>query len=89
MNTTITKNAHELRCGDIVRFYGGRFLITADPRESNSHRPEGYWPAAGVGPSDCTVAMSVCLEGEVPGYFRPGTEWPFQGNTRAAFSVEA
>lgn len=86
--TTALKNAHQLRAGMIVRFYGGRFEITTNPSESNGHRPEGYWPQDGVGPSDCTVAMGVCLEGEVAGYFRPGTEWHFQGNTHALFSVE-
>lgn len=86
---TITKNAHQLRAGDIVHLSGGRFRITSGPRESQAHRPEGYWPHAGVGPSDCVSSIGICLEGEVPGYFRPGTEWHFQGNTRARFSVEA
>ena len=86
---TIIKTAHELRKGDIVRMHGGRFEVIADPRESSGHRPEGYWPNPGVGPSDCVVAPGICLEGEVSGYFKPGSEWNFQGNTRATFSVEA
>lgn len=87
--STITKTAHELRKGDIVRFYGGRFEVVTNPRESSAHRPEGYWPHAGIGPSDCVASKAVCLEGEVPGYFKPGSEWSFQGNTRATFTVEA
>jgi len=90
MNTpTITKNAHQLRKGDIVRYYGGRFLVTTDPRESQGHRPEGYWPQAGIGPSDCTSVQAVVLDGAVEGYFHPGSDWTFQGNTRATFAVEA
>lgn len=93
MNTTrpalVTKNAHQLRKGDIVHFYGGRFEVTTDLRESSGHRPEGYWPAEGVGPSCCVCSVGICLDGEVPGYFKPGTEWNFQGNHRATFAVEA
>lgn len=86
---TTTKNTHQLRIGNIVHMSGGRFEITTTLRESNSHRPDGYWPAEGVGPSDCVTCVGVCLEGEVPGYFKPGTEWNFQGNTRATWAVEA
>lgn len=86
---TIQKNAHELRAGDIVRMYGGRFQVTSNPRESNGHRPDGYWPAEGVGPSDCVISEAVCIEGAVDGYFSAGSAWPMQGNTRALFAVEA
>lgn len=87
MHTT-RKNAHQLRKGDIVQMAGGRFEVTADPRESQVHRPDGYWPGEGVGPSCCVSSPSVCLEGCVPGYFKPGSEWDFQGNTLAVFAVE-
>jgi hypothetical protein len=89
MIKTITKNAHQLRKGDIVLFYGGRFEVVTDLRESSGHRPEGYWPEAGVGPSDCVVCEATCLSGEVRGYFRPGSSWTFQGNHRATFAVVA
>ena len=69
--------------------HGGLFRVMADPVESQAHRPEGYWPAAGVGPSSCVSVPSVCIAGEVAGYFRPGTEWSLQGNTHATFRVEA
>lgn len=85
----VTVTPHQLRPGHIVRFHGGRFQVTTAPRESCAHRPEGYWPEAGVGPSDCVSVESICLEGEVPGYFKPGSTWRFQGNHRASFSVEA
>ena len=90
MNTkpTTVKNAHQLRKGDFVWMSGGRFQITTDLRESNGHRPEGYWPSEGVGPSDCVLCTGVCLEGEISGYFKPGTEWTFQGNHRATWAVE-
>jgi hypothetical protein len=87
--STISKTAHQLRTGDLVHFHGSVFRIANDPVESQAHRPEGYWPAAGVGPSDCTHCKGICLEGEVPGYFKPGAEWSFQGNTRARFAVVA
>ena len=88
-HTTTPKTAHQLRRGHIVHFHGGVFEVIEDPRESSAHRPEGYWPHAGIGPSDCTSAKAICRSGEVPGYFKPGTEWNFQGNTRAIFHVEA
>lgn len=88
MNATIIKTTYQLRKGDIVHNAGGRFEIVSDLRESSCHRPEGYWPADGVGPSACVSAMGVCLEGEVPGYFKPGAEWSFQGNHLAMWSVE-
>jgi hypothetical protein len=86
--TTIRTIPHDLRPGNIVSFYGGRFEIVSMPRESGSHRPEAYWPSDSIGPSDTVCVRGVCIEGEVKGYFRPGTEWNFQGNHRAAFSVE-
>ncbi len=89
MTKTITKNAHQLRKGDIVHFYGGRFEVTTDLVESQSHRPEGYWPQDSIGPSECVWCDAICLEGAVPGYFQPGSTWTFQGNQRATFAVAA
>ena len=85
----VYRTPSKLRVGDIVRMHGGRFKVTSDPRESQAHRPEGYWPAGGVGPSDCHVVDSVCIEGSVPGYFWPGSDWVIQGNHLAQFQVEA
>jgi hypothetical protein len=81
-----TKTTHQLRKGDRVTFHGGVFFITTDAVESQAHRPEGYWPAAGVGPSDCVAFDSVCESGTVPGYFAPGTPWTVQGNQHATWS---
>lgn len=89
MATTVLVTPHQLRPGDIVHMHGGRFEVTGNPVESCAHRPEGYWPQASVGPSACVAAPAVCLEGEVSGYFKPGSTWSFQGNHRAAFCVEA
>lgn len=85
---TTIKTMHQLRKGDIVRCYGGRFLVTSELRESQAHRPEGYWPDAGVGPSACVVCDAICLEGNIAGYFKPGSPWTFQGNHHATESVE-
>lgn len=85
----LMKTAHQLRKGDIVRFHGGRFEVLADPRLSSAHQVEGYWPRDSVGPTACVSSPAVCLEGRVSGYFAPGTEWNFQGNTNARFAVEA
>jgi hypothetical protein len=81
---TITKTVPQLRAGDVVVQHGGRFLVTADAQESCGHRPR--WPNAG--PSDCAWAPSICLTGEIPGYFRPGSAWRQQGNHLARVSVE-
>lgn len=80
MNTTRTRIA-DLQPGDIVSAHGGMFRITAQPFDSICHAPQD--PASGwnVGPSDVAVAPAVCLEGEVPGYFKPGSDWVFQGAT--------
>lgn len=86
--SVVNKTPSLLRKGDVVLAHGGRFLVTADPHESCSHRPHGYWPHGGVGPSDCAVAPSVCLAGEQPGYFSPGSPWNFQGNHLALVTVE-
>lgn len=89
MNAATTrKNTQQLRKGDIVWNHGGRFEITTDLMSSVSHRPEGYYPAEGVGPSCCVTCKGTCLEGEVPGYFKPGSEWTFQGNHLATWAVE-
>jgi hypothetical protein len=83
----IIKTTYELRPGDIVAMGGGTFRILDELHESQSHRPEGYWPEPGVGPSSCVACFGVCLSGSVPGYFAPGSTWVFQGNHRATWTV--
>lgn len=83
------KNTHQIRKGDIIVQYGGRFECIAEPRLSNSHLPQdAYWPADPIGPSDCLVIEAVCIEGEMKGYFKPGSTFTIQGNNRAVWSVE-
>lgn len=78
-----TKYIHELKIGDKVRAHGGTFLIVENAKPSLSHHTREwvngnnkYYPEA----PDCAYANSICIEGEVKGYFRKGTEWLFQGN---------
>jgi len=74
----------QFKTGDLVQAHGGIFRVAADARESQSHRPT-YWQS-GSGhielPGACPVAYApaVCIEGEIPGYFKPGSTWDFQGN---------
>jgi hypothetical protein len=82
------KTPHQLAIGDVVVCHGGRFAVTAAPRLSQSHQPEGYWPRDPVGPSDTVVVDTVCLTGRVEGYFHPGAHWAVQGNHRARFHIE-
>jgi hypothetical protein len=75
------KTIHQFKKGDIVHFYGARFEVLEDARESQAHRPqEGHLKTA-HGPSDCAVAKSRHISGqEVQGYFVNGSCWTFQGN---------
>ncbi|MBF9235553.1 hypothetical protein [Microvirga alba] len=82
MNTT-RKFIHQFKTGDLVHAHGGTFRIIEDARESQGHRPQAAHLVQADGPSDCAVAKAICIEGEVQGYFRPGSEWTFQGNFRA------
>lgn len=83
----IRKNPAHLKAGDIVVAHGGKFRITSDARESLGHRPMAAHLQQAHGPSNCAVAKAVCLEGEVQGYFWPGSEWTFQGNRHATVLV--
>ena len=74
----------ELKKGMIVRQHGGRFEVLEDARYSAAHVPY-----TGVGPSGCAVAASVCIEGEEPGFFSPGSSWGMQGNCLALVLIEA
>lgn len=82
------KYIHELKTGDLVQAHGGIFKISHDAMESQAHRPK-YWNTAISchetlsGPCACAYATAICLEGEIPGYFKPGSAWDFQGNFKA------
>lgn len=89
MTTFTRKTPPQLKAGDVVHYYGGTFRVTEDARESQGHRPQVAHLTTGHGPSDCGVAKAVCLTGEVPGYFKPGSDWTFQGNHLASFAVAA
>lgn len=86
---TTKKYISELKGGDLVQAHGGLFLVIHNARESQAHRPT-YWHNGSnsnntgrvtlPGPCSCAYAEAVCIEGEIPGYFKPGSTWDFQGN---------
>ena len=84
----------QLKAGDVVRAHGGRFLVTEQPRSSEAHAPKG-WVGSHEGyvrlqgPSDCAYTVARCIEGSVPGYFAPGSDWTLQGRVGlVAYAVE-
>jgi len=78
-----------LKRGDVVHYYGGRFRIVGDVYPSTGHRVQYAHLTEGFGPTDCAVVKAKCIEGEIRGYFRPGSEWTFQGKVGSVFhSVE-
>jgi hypothetical protein len=81
------KNIAQLVVGDIVWNHGGQFKVTVAPRSSISHRPQSAHLTVAPGPSNCAVVESVCVGGEVPGYFKPGTPWTLQGTVGGLFAV--
>ncbi len=88
MNTTTARIA-DLKAGDIVVAHGGLFRITEQPHDSIGHsrqKDADGWP---VGPAGVAVAPAVCIEGQVSGYFWPGSEWTFQGATFVTVQVAA
>lgn len=77
----MNKRIADLKAGDLVKAHGGLFRVVADPFDSIGHAPAdpvSGWP---VGPAGVAVAKAVCIEGQVPGYFWPGSDWTFQGST--------
>lgn len=85
MNTTKTRIA-DLKAGDIVKEHGGTFRIISDAAVSECHRDRSWNTRICThemhsGPVNCAYTKGECLEGEIPGYFRPGSEWTFQGTT--------
>ena len=73
----------DFKAGDIVHAHGGRFIVTSDARESQSHRPQAGHLKTAHGPSDCAYAPAKCIEGKFGHYFYPGSVWAFQGNLYA------
>lgn len=78
----------KLVVGNFVHFYGGRFQVTENAQESQGHRPKSEHLQTAHGPANCAFAKAVCIEGSVSGYFKPGTEWTFQGTVGGLFAVD-
>ena len=81
------KYSYQLKAGDIVQAHGGLFKVIEDAHEVAWHRPR-YWTSNQgfvelPGASDCAAAKAICIEGEFPGYFKPGSEWVFKCNALA------
>lgn len=81
------KYIYNLKAGDLVKAHGGVFKVIEDAHEVAWHRPR-YWTSGQgfvelMGPSDCGAAKAICIEGEFPGYFKPGSEWVFKCNALA------
>jgi hypothetical protein len=92
MNTT-PKRVADLKTGDIVHEHGGTFRVLFDALESDTHRPK-FWNRSEcihetlAGPANCAYTHAECLEGEIPGYFRPGARWTFQGAAAVRVAVQ-
>jgi hypothetical protein len=80
-------NIAQLKQGDLVSYHGGLFKVTASPFESQGHRPQSAHLTTAAGPANCAVVESVCISGEVHGYFKPGTTWNFQGTVGGVSAV--
>ncbi len=80
MQTTKTRIA-DLKVGDIVLAHGGAFEVTEHPHDSITHSTWKDLDGWCVGPAGVAVASAKCIEGEIAGYFKPGSQWTFQGNT--------
>ncbi len=68
------KTVQDMKKGDVVRFDQGLFVVLEDGRPSRSD-------------STVFVARSECVLGSVPGYYRPGKEWIFQGSEFRFFNA--
>jgi hypothetical protein len=80
MNTIKTRIA-DLKVGDIVHAHGGVFEVIEHPHDSITHSTWKDLDGWCVGPAGVAVASAKCIEGEIPGYFKPGSQWTFQGTT--------
>lgn len=77
---TSLKSVSEIKAGDIIVANGGRFQAAEDSAQAN------YWSMEDhTGPLNCAIVRSICIEGEVKGYFKPGSEWNFQGTVGGCF----
>lgn len=81
------KYSYQLKAGDIVQAHGGLFKVIENAHEVAWHSPK-YWDSAKghvelPGASDCAAANAICIQGEFPGYFKPGSEWVFKCNALA------
>jgi hypothetical protein len=92
MSTWVSKNTHELVEGDVVRCYGGRFLIDQEIKVSESHPKDGrggecrYTKARYLGPVEEGVEPDSMMMAWVR---RDGGTWSIQGNALATWAVEA
>lgn len=86
MNTIRTRIA-DLQPGQLVAAHGGLFRITEQPHDSITHSSQKDADGWSVGPAGVAVAPAECVEGEVAGYFRPGSPWTFQGATWVTVNV--
>lgn len=80
------KYIYNLKAGDIVQAHGGLFKVIEDAHEVAWHRPRAWGQSYNIelaGPSDWAAAKAICIEGEFPGYFKPGSEWVFKCNALA------
>ena len=85
MNKIKTRIA-DLKDGDLVTDHGGTFQVLFDSIPSEGHRDRHWNPRECIhelheGPVNCAYTSAECIDGEVPGYFKPGSEWTFQGAT--------
>jgi hypothetical protein len=87
LNTTPVKVCvSTLKKGDVVHAHGGLFVMTEDMGCSVGH-VENYGTREGYGPTDCACGEAVCIQGEVRGYFKPGSPWTFQGKKGGAVDL--
>ena len=69
-----SKTVKDMKAGDVVVFHGGRFRCKEDGRQIPHHLPTPVF-----------ACRAECIEGVIRGYFKPGSEWTFQGNHWAVF----
>jgi hypothetical protein len=61
-------------------------MMTEDMGCSVGH-VENYGIHEGYGPTGCVHGRAVCIQGEVQGYFKPGSPWAFQGKKGGAVDL--
>ncbi len=83
----MNKTTHQLKANDVVNAHGGLFRIVYDAKECIANRPLADHLVIAHGASDLAFAKAICIKGEAPGYFMPGSAWTFQGNFTKTWSV--